>query len=43
MTEKGYAVIKFFLSHFPGLVDTVIAARDQGIAEDYFDEIAKLC
>lgn len=43
MTEKGYAVVKFFLSHYPSLVDTVVASRDKGIADDYFDKIAELC
>jgi methionyl-tRNA formyltransferase len=43
MTEKGYVVVKFFLFHYPHLVDAVVASHDKGIADDYFDEIAELC
>jgi methionyl-tRNA formyltransferase len=43
MTEKGYAVVRWLLSRYPGLVDCVVGARDRTIAEDYHDEIADLC
>jgi methionyl-tRNA formyltransferase len=43
MTEKGYAVVKFLLSAYPGLVAAVVASRDKRLVKDYFDEIAQLC
>ena len=43
MTEKGFAVVKLLLSHYPELVTAVVAARDKNVVKDYFDEIAELC
>lgn len=43
MTEKGFAVLKLLLSHYPGLVAMVVASRDRNIANDYFNEISDLC
>lgn len=43
MTKKGYAVVKSISSRYPGMIDKVIAARDAGMAEDYYDELNGFC
>ena len=43
MTEKGYAVLSSVFYAYPGIIDTVVAARDINIANDYFSEIEDFC
>jgi methionyl-tRNA formyltransferase len=43
MTQKGLDVARALFEHHPGLVATVVTARDASVAKDYRDEIAALC
>ena len=43
MGEKGYEVVVSIYSSYPGIIDAVIAARDNNIVNDHFVEIEEFC
>jgi methionyl-tRNA formyltransferase len=44
MTEKGYRVLQHIVAHLDkGAVALVVGARDEHLADDYFEEIKALC
>ena len=43
MTYKGWSVLQQVLEHYQPLVGAVVAARDQGVQNDYYEQIKALC
>ncbi|MCA9246268.1 MAG: hypothetical protein KDA42_04105 [Planctomycetales bacterium] len=43
MTKKGFAVLSALMQEAPGIVKTVVTARDTAVADDYCDAILALC
>ncbi|OJJ14040.1 hypothetical protein BKI52_44445 [marine bacterium AO1-C] len=43
MTYKGWSTLKHVLQHYKPLVSLVVAARDQGLQDDYYEQTKALC